>query len=217
MSTENASPMPEQPATPQAAPVPATSTAPATPQRDECRPAPKPATPASRPPWCAAQGRTEQAAPIEEPGGNRPQRSDKPYNPGARRRPSISTRTSRTAANSTNSLKTNSRKRWRASMSLPRLHKRKPYKSRKPRRSLPPDAKSGSSSASTATMCSWKSPAERSQGVLPLQQFEGRKPAIGESVEFDIDHYDSANGLPHPHARRLRAGRARLVAGHRWA
>jgi small subunit ribosomal protein S1 len=38
-------------------------------------------------------------------------------------------------------------------------------------------------------------PGGRSQGVLPLQQFEGRKPAIGESVEFDIDHYDSANGL----------------------
>jgi small subunit ribosomal protein S1 len=38
-------------------------------------------------------------------------------------------------------------------------------------------------------------PGGRSQGVLPLQQFEGRKPSIGESVEFDIDHYDSANGL----------------------
>ncbi|HEY1191734.1 MAG TPA: S1 RNA-binding domain-containing protein, partial [Gemmata sp.] len=38
-------------------------------------------------------------------------------------------------------------------------------------------------------------PGGRSQGVLPLQQFEGRKPALGESVEFDIDHYDSANGL----------------------
>ncbi len=38
-------------------------------------------------------------------------------------------------------------------------------------------------------------PGGRSQGVLPLQQFEGRKPVIGESVEFDIDHYDAANGL----------------------
>lgn len=38
-------------------------------------------------------------------------------------------------------------------------------------------------------------PGGRSQGVLPLQQFEGRKPSVGESVEFDIDHYDSANGL----------------------
>jgi small subunit ribosomal protein S1 len=38
-------------------------------------------------------------------------------------------------------------------------------------------------------------PGGRTQGVLPLQQFEGRKPVIGESVEFDIDHYDAANGL----------------------
>jgi small subunit ribosomal protein S1 len=38
-------------------------------------------------------------------------------------------------------------------------------------------------------------PGGRSQGVLPLQQFEGRKPAVGESVDFDIDHYDAADGL----------------------
>jgi small subunit ribosomal protein S1 len=38
-------------------------------------------------------------------------------------------------------------------------------------------------------------PGGRSQGVLPLQQFEGRKPVVGEAVEFDIDHYDAANGL----------------------
>jgi small subunit ribosomal protein S1 len=35
----------------------------------------------------------------------------------------------------------------------------------------------------------------RSQGVLPIQQFEGRTPAIGETVEFDVDRYDSANGI----------------------
>ena len=38
-------------------------------------------------------------------------------------------------------------------------------------------------------------PGGRSQGVLPLQQFEGRKPVVGETVEFDIDHYDAADGL----------------------
>jgi small subunit ribosomal protein S1 len=38
-------------------------------------------------------------------------------------------------------------------------------------------------------------PGGRSQGVLPLQQFEGRTPAIGEEVEFDVERYDSANGL----------------------
>jgi small subunit ribosomal protein S1 len=38
-------------------------------------------------------------------------------------------------------------------------------------------------------------PGGRSQGVLPLQQFEGQTPAIGEEVEFDVERYDSANGL----------------------
>ncbi len=38
-------------------------------------------------------------------------------------------------------------------------------------------------------------PGGRSQGVLPLQQFGGRKPTVGEAVEFDIDHYDAADGL----------------------
>ncbi len=38
-------------------------------------------------------------------------------------------------------------------------------------------------------------PGGRSQGVLPLQQFEGRTPAIGEEVEFDVERYDGANGL----------------------
>jgi small subunit ribosomal protein S1 len=38
-------------------------------------------------------------------------------------------------------------------------------------------------------------PGGRSQGVLPLQQFEDAPPKVGDVVEFDIDHYDSANGL----------------------
>ena len=38
-------------------------------------------------------------------------------------------------------------------------------------------------------------PGGRSQGVLPLQQFEGRMPPIGEEVEFDVERYDAANGL----------------------
>src|SRR5262245_17017613 len=38
-------------------------------------------------------------------------------------------------------------------------------------------------------------PGGRSQGVLPLQQFEGRTPTIGEEVEFDVERYDGANGL----------------------
>jgi small subunit ribosomal protein S1 len=38
-------------------------------------------------------------------------------------------------------------------------------------------------------------PGGRSQGVLPLQQFEGRAPAIGEEVEFDVERYDAGDGL----------------------
>jgi small subunit ribosomal protein S1 len=38
-------------------------------------------------------------------------------------------------------------------------------------------------------------PGGRSQGVLPLQQFEGRTPTIGEEVEFDVERYDAGDGL----------------------
>ncbi len=38
-------------------------------------------------------------------------------------------------------------------------------------------------------------PGGRGQGVLPLQQFEGRTPAVGEEVEFEIERYDAADGL----------------------
>ena len=38
-------------------------------------------------------------------------------------------------------------------------------------------------------------PGGRSQGVLPIQQFEDQAPKIGDEVEFDIERYDAANGL----------------------
>jgi small subunit ribosomal protein S1 len=38
-------------------------------------------------------------------------------------------------------------------------------------------------------------PGGRSQGMLPLQQFEGKTPKLGDVVEFDIEGYDAANGL----------------------
>lgn len=38
-------------------------------------------------------------------------------------------------------------------------------------------------------------PGGRSQGVLPLMQFEGKIPQVGDIVEFDIEGYDGANGL----------------------
>jgi len=38
-------------------------------------------------------------------------------------------------------------------------------------------------------------PGGRGQGLLPLEQFGGETPKVGDEVEFDIDHYDAANGL----------------------
>ncbi len=38
-------------------------------------------------------------------------------------------------------------------------------------------------------------PGGRSQGMLPLEQFEGKLPKIGEEVEFSVERYDPANGL----------------------
>jgi small subunit ribosomal protein S1 len=38
-------------------------------------------------------------------------------------------------------------------------------------------------------------PGGRSQGMLPLQQFEGKPPKVGEEVEFSVERYDGANGL----------------------
>jgi small subunit ribosomal protein S1 len=38
-------------------------------------------------------------------------------------------------------------------------------------------------------------PGGRSQGVLPLQQFEGKTPTIGQEVEFDVERYDAGEGL----------------------
>lgn len=38
-------------------------------------------------------------------------------------------------------------------------------------------------------------PGGRSQGVMSLLQFEGRRPDIGEVVEFDVERFDSSNGL----------------------
>ena len=38
-------------------------------------------------------------------------------------------------------------------------------------------------------------PGGRSQGVLPIQQFEGKPPIIGETVEFEIERFDAGDGL----------------------
>jgi small subunit ribosomal protein S1 len=38
-------------------------------------------------------------------------------------------------------------------------------------------------------------PGGRSQGVMPMLQFEGKPPVVGQEIEFDIEGYDGANGL----------------------
>ncbi len=38
-------------------------------------------------------------------------------------------------------------------------------------------------------------PGGRGQGVMPLEQFEGSPPQVGDTVEFAIERYDGANGL----------------------
>ena len=38
-------------------------------------------------------------------------------------------------------------------------------------------------------------PGGRSQGVLPIQQFEGKRPSVGDEVEFEVERYDPADGL----------------------
>jgi small subunit ribosomal protein S1 len=38
-------------------------------------------------------------------------------------------------------------------------------------------------------------PGGRSQGVLPIQQFEGKRPNVGDEVEFEVERYDAADGL----------------------
>ncbi|MFO0804661.1 MAG: S1 RNA-binding domain-containing protein [Gemmataceae bacterium] len=38
-------------------------------------------------------------------------------------------------------------------------------------------------------------PGGRSQGVLPISQFEDKPPRIGDTVEFEVERFDNANGL----------------------
>ncbi len=49
-------------------------------------------------------------------------------------------------------------------------------------------------------------PGGRSQGLMPLQQFD-KPPAIGDEVEFDVEGYDSANGV----LKLSRGGAAQMV------
>lgn len=54
-------------------------------------------------------------------------------------------------------------------------------------------------------------PGGRGQGVLPVLQFEGKPPSVGDTVEFDIEGYDAANGL----LKLTMTGAAQVV--HDWS
>ena len=210
MSTETPSPAPDQP-TPPAAPTPTPpaatpDTAPPVygapavgpPTGAPAANAPKPGGP---PPY-TGKGPPRPGGPRHgggpnrggPPGGGRPQRSDKPYNPGGAP-PQLNF----------GGLKPNNREldkliedELAAAMGDFDVTKTVAEAETVQKPGAPGKAggrKTGVVVGIHGSDVFVEVPGGRSQGVLPLQQFEGRKPAIGESVEFDIDHYDAANGL----------------------
>ncbi len=207
MSTENASPTPEQPAPDAAPPAPPPSAAP-----PAYGPAPLSATNTGGPPPKPANAPPSTGKPPPRPGGprpggpsgpnrgptnrgDRPNRSDKPYNPGGAPQQLFF-----------GGEKPNNRE-------LDRLIEQELAEAmgdfdvsktvaavetvQKPRAAgtVGGGKKTGVVVGVHGNDVFVEVPGGRSQGVLPLQQFEGRKPAIGETVEFDIDHYDAADGL----------------------
>jgi small subunit ribosomal protein S1 len=191
MSNENVPPTPEQPTTPASAtPAPASAPAAAT--------APKantpPATGKGPPPRAGGPNRGgNNRGPGR--GGDRPNRSDKPYNPGGAPQQlgfsglkpnsrELDAMIEDELAQAMSGFDVNATVAAVESVQKPQAAGR-----------VGGGKKVGVVVGFHGNDVFVEVPGGRSQGVLPLQQFEGRKPAIGESVEFDIDHYDAANGL----------------------
>ncbi len=200
MSTENTPPTPEQspaPGTPIPAITPAESVAP-----PAYGPAPLPQTtagkapapsPAGKGPPQAGQRRFGPSGPNR--GGDRPRRSDKPYNPGGAP-PVLDFGANKPNARELDKLIEDELAQAMEGFDVA-ASVAKQESVQKPQ--APSKTASGRKTGVVVGVHNndvfVEVPGGRSQGVLPLQQFEGRRPAIGESVEFDIDHYDSANGL----------------------
>ncbi|VTR93488.1 30s ribosomal protein s1 : Ribosomal protein S1 OS=Singulisphaera acidiphila (strain ATCC BAA-1392 / DSM 18658 / VKM B-2454 / MOB10) GN=Sinac_5356 PE=4 SV=1: S1: S1: S1 [Gemmata massiliana] len=202
MSTENTSPTPDQPTPPVATPAaPVTPASAATPPAPGAN-APKPGGPAPyagkgppRPggPRPGGPGGPNRGGPNR--GGDRPNRSDKPYNPGGAPQQLY-----------VGSTKPNARELDKLiedelAQAMGDFDVSKTVAAvetvQKPRAAgtVGGGKKTGVIVGVHGNDVFVEVPGGRSQGVLPLQQFEGRKPAVGEAVEFDIDHYDSADGL----------------------
>lgn len=198
MSTENPTPSPDQPAPA----VPAPAVPPAEPAKPQ--PAPpvygaQPVGPPNAAPQPSGKGPPPRGGGPNRgrggpPGGGRPQRSDKPYNQGGA--PPVM---------NFGALKPNNREldkliedELAAAMGDFDVTKTVAQAETVQKPGAPGKAggrKTGVIVGVHGNDVFVEVPGGRSQGVLPLQQFEGRKPVIGESVEFDIDHYDAANGL----------------------
>ncbi len=202
MSTENTSPTPDQPTPPAATPAaPVTPASAATPPAPGAN-APKPGGPAPyagkgppRPggPRPGGPGGPNRGGPNR--GGDRPNRSDKPYNPGGAPQQLY-----------VGSTKPNARELDKLiedelAQAMGDFDVSKTVAAvetvQKPRAAgtVGGGKKTGVIVGVHGNDVFVEVPGGRSQGVLPLQQFEGRKPVVGEAVEFDIDHYDSADGL----------------------
>lgn len=190
MSTENVSPTPEQPAP---APIPAAPAAVTPAPQAAATPAPQVAKPTAPPP---RPGAPRRDGPGRGPGGgNRPRHSDKPLNPGGA--PPVLD----FAANKPNSRELDKLIEDELAQAMQGFDVAASVAQTENVQKPQAPAKSASGRKVGVIVgvhgndVFVEVPGGRSQGVLPLQQFEGRKPVVGESVEFDIDHYDSANGL----------------------
>jgi small subunit ribosomal protein S1 len=192
MSTDNAAPTPDQP-TPAAPPAPAAPAVPA-----PAGVAPKPGAPA--PPGSGKgpprPGGPRPGGPDRGPrGGDRPRHSDKPLNPGGAP-PQLNFGAAKPNNRELDKLIEDELAAAMGDFDVTKTVAQaetvqKPQAAGK----VAGGKKVGVVVGVHGNDVFVEVPGGRSQGVLPLQQFEGRKPAVGESVEFDIDHYDSANGL----------------------
>jgi small subunit ribosomal protein S1 len=215
MSTENVSPTPDQPTPP--APPAATPPAAAAPAPAPAN-APKPGGPPPGPPQ--GKGPPQPGGPRKGgpggpnrggPGGNRPQRSDKPYNPGGAP-PVLDYNANKPNSRELDKLIEDELAQAMAGFDVAAAvaQTENVQKPQAPAKSAT-GRKVGAVISIHGNDVFVEVPGGRGQGVLPLQQFEGRRPAIGESVEFDIDHYDAANGL----LILTREGSAQVV--HDWS
>ncbi|MCI0700281.1 MAG: S1 RNA-binding domain-containing protein [Planctomycetia bacterium] len=209
MTTENTPPAPDQPtpaapAQTESAPSAETPAAvsPPAPTAETPKPAAPPAAPAPKGPPQGGQrrggppGRSFGRGPGR--GGDRPNRSDKPYNPGGAP-PQLGVRDFAALKPNNRELDQLIEDELNQAMAgfdvEASVAQAETVQKPQAAGTAPGGRKVGVIVGIHGKDVFVEVPGGRSQGVLPITQFEGRTPVIGESVEFDIDHYDAANGL----------------------